>query len=683
MARRFSIQTGVNVGMVKPFRLHRVWMFVVAVMCLAVPLPLRSQPNPSIGSVLDSLFSVQNFEEVSISPDGSRVAWVEELRGRNGSETADSAIYVASLNSPSKPLRITAGDGVTPHAEHDLAWSPDSTHLTFLSDRAMDGQLQLYVVPAGGGAAKPLTQLKGLLAEPRWAPDGKSIAFLFTENLPRSAGPLEPKAPVSGVVESHIFEQRLAVVDVATAQVRQVSPAHLYIYEYDWSPDGKDFVVSAAHGDGDNNWWIAEIFSVSVADGRTRSIVNPSTQIAVPRWSPDGKTIAFIGGLMSDQGVTGGDIYTVPAGGGEPVDITPGMKASASWIHWLSSSREILFEENIDGNTGIARVDTASHQMASMWEGAESISAAGWSVNLSLANDGKTSAFIRSSLSRPPEVWAGPIGAWKQMTHANDAQRPAWGEGKNLHWTNGGMTVQGWLIYPRHFDPQKKYPLLVSVHGGPASMKHLSWPGTFFDLTVLSAEGYFVLAPNPRGSYGQGEAYTRANVKDFGYGDLQDILAGVDEAVKSVPIDPQRVGIGGWSYGGFMTMWAVTETQRFKAAIAGAGIMNWQSYYGENGIDQWMIPFFGASVYDDPAVYAKSSPITFIKHAKTPTLVLVGDSDVECPTPQSFEFWHALKALGVKTELVIYQDEGHFIARPVHQRDIMKRTVEWLNQYLK
>ena len=162
----------------------------------------------------------------------------------------------------------------------------------------------------------------------------------------------------------------------------------------------------------------------------------------------------------------------------------------------------------------------------------------------------------------------------------------------------------------------------------------------------LSSSGYFVLFPNPRGSYGKGEEFTRANVKDFGYGDFQDIMGGVDAALQSAPIDPNRLGITGWSYGGFMTMWAVTQTNRFRAAVAGAGLANWQSYYGENNIDKWMIPYFGASVYDDPAVYAKSSPITFIKNVKTPTLIVVGDSDGECPPPQSYEFWHALKTSG-------------------------------------
>jgi dipeptidyl aminopeptidase/acylaminoacyl peptidase len=191
------------------------------------------------------------------------------------------------------------------------------------------------------------------------------------------------------------------------------------------------------------------------------------------------------------------------------------------------------------------------------------------------------------------------------------------------------------------------------------------------------------LQPNPRGSFGQGEAFTRANIKDFGYGDFKDIMAAVDAAIDVAPIDPHRLGICGWSYGGYMTMWAVTQTNRFKAAVAGAGLSNWQSYYGENLIDQWMIPFFGKSVYDDPDVYAKSSPINFIKKVKTPTLILVGDSDGEVPAPQSYEFWHALKTLGVETQFVVYEHEGHMFSSPKHRRDVVERTLAWFEAHLK
>jgi dipeptidyl aminopeptidase/acylaminoacyl peptidase len=199
---------------------------------------------------------------------------------------------------------------------------------------------------------------------------------------------------------------------------------------------------------------------------------------------------------------------------------------------------------------------------------------------------------------------------------------------------------------------------------------------------VLSNLGYFVFMPNPRGSFGMGEAFVEANRKDFGYGDLQDILAGMDAVAERYPVDPGRVGLYGWSYGGFMSMFAVTQTGRFRAAVAGAGIANWQSYYGENSIGEWMIPYFGASVYSDPAVYAKSSAINYIQQAKTPTLVVVGDRDGECPAPQSFEFWHALKAQGVETQLVVFPNEGHGFRSPKNRRELTGRMVEWFERHL-
>jgi dipeptidyl aminopeptidase/acylaminoacyl peptidase len=631
--------------------------------------------KPHLDQVIRTLFALKPFKQVTISPDGKLVAWVEESGGA-------SSIMVSAITGGT-PHRITASASHTLHSEDSIAWSPDSKQVAFLSDAAGNDQAQLYVAPAGGGAARKLTAVKGYLASPGWSPDGKTLAFLFTENAPRAAGPLVAEAARTGVIKEDTFEQRLALVNLASGKLTQISPADMYVYEYDWSPDGKQFVTTAAPGNGDNNWYIAEIYLLDAHGGPMKSIHKPALQVANPAWSPDGKFIAFISGLMSDEPAVGGDIFVMPSTGGEARNVTPGMKASANWLQWTPSDGKIIFGEDIDGDTGIATVEPATGKIDTLWRGPEQLEANGWGTMVSLAGDGKTSAVIRHSFSHPPEVWAGAIGQWKQITSRNAGLRPAWGEARTIHWTNEGFNLQGWLIQPRNFDPAKKYPMVVSVHGGPSAMVRSGWPGSGSFALALSAADYFVFLPNPRGSYGQGEDFTRANVKDFGYGDLRDILAGVDAVLKQAPVDERRLGITGWSYGGYMTMFAVTQTNRFAAAVAGAGISNYQSYYGENQIDQWMIPFFGASVYDDPAVYAKSSPITFIKRAKTPTLVLVGDSDGECPTPQSFEFWHALKTLGVKTELVVYEHEGHAFASPEHQRDRIERVAAWFDEHLK
>ncbi|HKF39811.1 MAG TPA: S9 family peptidase, partial [Candidatus Acidoferrum sp.] len=314
----------------------------------------------------------------------------------------------------------------------------------------------------------------------------------------------------------------------------------------------------------------------------------------------------------------------------------------------------------------------------------EMLSSGFWSTSLSLTPSGLVSAAVRSSFATPPEVWAGTIGEWKQVTRHNGDLKPAWGEAKSIRWRNDGLDVQGWLVYPCNFDASKKYPMVVSVHGGPGFAIQSSWPSVPFDnVMALPAKGYFLFRPNPRGSFGRGEEFTQANIRDFGYGDWRDVMSGVDAVLAKAPIDSKRLGLTGWSYGGYMTMWGVTQTDRFRAAVAGAGIADWASYYGENQIDQWMIPFFGKSVYDDPEVYARSAPLTFIRNVKTPTLVLVGDSDGECPTPQSYEFWHALKTLGVETELVVYEREGHMFVKPAHVRDVIERMSGWFNTHLQ
>jgi dipeptidyl aminopeptidase/acylaminoacyl peptidase len=548
------------------------------------------------------------------------------------------------------------------------------------------GQDQVFVWSKKTGESKKLTQLAGGIDSLAWSPDGKTIGFLFVENATRSAGALAAMRPWAGVIgEDGVEIQRVGVVDVASGSFSQVTPPTLHAYEFGWSPDSKRLVFVAANPPGENNWWVAQLYTENIAGGQPKSILDTTKvsgslhglQIAVPRWSPDGSQIAFIGGLMSDQGSTGGDVYLIPSTGGEPKDVTPGRAASVAFIGWVSP-KVIGIAEHVGGSSHITALDLSTGKDLPQVNATfpETVGAGELSMSVSLSHE-HALTLIRSSFERAPEVWAGPLDAMKQITHLNDGMEPAWGKTENIEWTNDGFKVQGWLLYPANYDRAKKYPLLVSVHGGPSSAVTPRWPGMGYGGVPFSALGYFVFMPNPRGSYGQGEKFTQANIKDFGYGDLRDILAGMDVLEKRFPIDKDREGLTGWSYGGFMTMFGVTRTTRFKAAVAGAGISDWKSYYGENSIDQWMVPFFGKTVYDDAAVYAKSSAIEYIKNVKTPTLVVVGDRDGECPAPQSFEFWHALRAEGVKTQLVIYPNEGHAFRAPEHRRDVLERALNW------
>lgn len=625
--------------------------------------------------------SPRHFGEVAVSPDGNSVAWVELLHDPNGLESRHTTVRCAALNGQHiAPQEVAARPG-TPAAASGLAWAPDSKRLAFLSDADEPGQVQLYTTDCLGASPQKRTMLPGLLADPRWSPDGKMIAFLFTENAPRAAGPLEAEVPRTGEVEEHFFEQRLATVDLSSSAVHVASPADMYIYEYDWAPDSSRFVATAAHGSGDNNWWLAQLYVVTAGSGKMKSIYQPKLQIAVPRWSPDGKNIAFIRGLMSDEVSTGGDIYVISPSGELLRNLTPEIHGSPSWLAWTAAG-DLLFVQ-ISGDRNVATSLSLDGTRHDLWSSEDFVTASMWIGSLAASRDGKTTAAVRSSFSEAPELWAGPTGSWQQLTHVNDGVEASWGKFTSVQWKSDNFSVQGWLVFPQNYDATRKYPMVVAVHGGPASAMTAAWPKHFFNPLLLSGQGYFVFFPNARGSYGQGESFTAANVKDFGYGDLQDIIRGVQYVTEKFSVDSNRLGITGWSYGGFMAMWAVTHTNIFKAAVAGAGLSNWQSYYGENEIDQWMVPYFGASVYDDPAAYARSSPINFVKNVKTPTLILVGELDGEVPSPQSFEFWHALKSLGVDTKLIIYPGEGHQFRGVEHRRDANLRTAEWFNKYLK
>jgi len=658
-----------------------------------------------IDEVLKGLNRGHSFGQVAVSPDGKRLAWIEG--GREG-----GGIHVAPLDDLSKSEHVTAAAKADQHCrEGELAWSPDARSLAFFSDCADPGkQTDLYLSRLDGSAPRRLTELKGLVNAPAFSPDGSKIAFLYVEGATRPAGALAAMKPPSGVIgEDGVEIQRVGVAQVdapAPAAPALATPANLHVYEFDWSPDSKSLAYVAANPPGENNWWVAKLYTQAAnGSGAPAVVLAPAEvngplhglQIAVPRWSPDGKAIAFIGGLMSDQGSTGGDVWIVPAIGGQPRDLTAQRPTSPAWIEW-DGNEHLYVSELAGGNCQLIRlrVDESSG------DGGASFGAPVYSIpggvgdgrmELSVSSTADHSLFVfhASTFDKPTEIYEAKPGTTMtsglegviQLTHLNDGVEPAWGKSVSLDWKSDQFRVQGWLMLPKDYDPKKKYPLIVEVHGGPASAVVGHWGGGGgLSGTAFSALGYFVLQPNPRGSYGQGEAFTQANRKDFGYGDLRDILAGVDAAQAKYSIDDSRVGLTGWSYGGFMSMFAVTQTQRFKAAVSGAGLSDWLSYYGENSIDQWMIPYFGASVYDDPAVYARSSAINFIKQAHTPTLVVVGDRDGECPAPQSYEFWHALRDQHVPTQLVVYPNEGHGFVDPAHRRDVMDRAVEWFEKYM-
>jgi dipeptidyl aminopeptidase/acylaminoacyl peptidase len=645
---------------------------------LAAVVSLLSSP----GGQAQAPRPVHNYLQVSLSPDGRYVASIEGSNAPHGGDPVVRELVIrpadgqgsVSVKLPCGPFR-----GCWPSFP---TWTPDSRRLTFALRDPQTHARSLFQVNPDGSELTRLLAFNGTIQGLRYSSDGQ-LAMLAVENARKELGAVEAGAAELGDLDAAPPEQRIAVLE--QNQLHWISPANLFVYEYDWTPDGRGFVATAAPGDGDRNWWVARLYAFARNEATTRVLfapLNAQQQLAVPRVSRDGQRVAFIVGLMSDFGSTGGDIYSVSLSDGTVTAVTPQLNASVTSVRWNcrghieAATQAGGLSQLVDFGGGIA-----ASPGTVLWQGQEVIGASpNYADGASpAACPSGQMALIHQSFNDAPEIELGAMGKWRDLTRLNAGLQTHFPV-HSVTWRSEQFSVQGWLALPE--SGPARPPLITIVHGGPAAASRPRFIDASSAATLIR-HGYGLFMPNPRGSFGAGEAFVTGNVRDFGHGDLRDILAGLDAVATLKLTDPDRLGITGGSYGGFMTMWAVTQTDRFKVAVAGAGISNWQSYYGENGIDEWMIPFFGASVYDDPAIYAASSAINFIRQVHTPTFSFVGGSDIECPPAQTLEFGHALKVLGRASMTVIYPDEGHHIHDPEHLADLDARTLAWFDRYLK
>jgi dipeptidyl aminopeptidase/acylaminoacyl peptidase len=630
-------------------------------MRLVLALALLGAASPALGQPL------HQYADVALSPDGTRIAAIESEAEANAPTTPHGHVVVRAAATGAV---LASFDPCARCIYSGPSFAGDG-RLVFVAREGATSRLML-----AGKAPSVLATIDGLAEDPRFSPDGAHIALLVTVGARKERGATQAGVRQVGEIGAENDEQRIAVLAAGGGEVIPVSPPDRYVYEYDWAPDGRGFVATSALGNGDNNWWVAELDAIDAGTGAVRRIAAPPMQMNFPRVSPDGRTVAFIGGLMSDFGSVGGDVYVVPVAGGSPRDLTPEYRGSFTSLLWGPAG--LAGSALIGDRVAIVPLDPARGPGTPLWSAPAAIAAA--DAKFARSENGATVAMTLQDHEHPPAVYAGPVARPRQVTHDNDG----WASlvsARSINWRSGPYTVQGWLLAPRGASAGAKAPMVTVVHGGPASatLPGFVWEGSSADLIRA---GYYLFYPNPRGSYGQGEAFTRANMRDFGGGDLKDILAGIDAAERAAPIDDARLGLMGGSYGGFMAMWANTRTDRFKAIVAGAGISDWISYYGTNGIDQWMIPFLGKSVYEDPAPYWQMSAVRTIAQAKTPTFIYVGERDIEVPPTQSVEYWHALRAMDVPASLVIYPGEGHRLRAPENMIDVRRRTVAWFDRWL-
>jgi len=655
---------------------------IFLLICLAAAGTVPNAQTPATqkaAPTVDQVLSLEQAGSPEISPDGRWVAYT--IRETNWEDNAyETEIWLADVRSGSI-RQLTNGK----KSSHSPAWSPDGTKLAFISDRT-DKQ-QIYVINPQGGEADALTSLEDGVTRFAWSPDGKSIAYSATDPKSQAVKDREKKYGEFQIVEQDHRMTRLFVVDLATRASRPLTTGAFTVGSFAWSPDAKSIafdhrVDATPAGSGS-----ADISIVSVADAAVRKLVAQDGPDSNPTWSPDGSQIAFTTSMANpDFFYSNSVIAAVPASGGTPVVLSASLDENPSIVAWKPNG--LFFTASERTWAYLYRLDPAARTITRLAPAGPIVMS-----SASMSKDGSMVAFIGADAKTVPEVHVADVGASLQhvrkLTDMN-AQTAGWTVSglEVVSWkSTDGTTVEGVLHKPLDFDASRKYPLLVVIHGGPTGVSRaVPFTSTIYPIDVWVPRGVLVLEPNYRGSAGYGEKFRSLNVRNLGVGDAWDVLSGIDALVARGFVDPQRVGAMGWSQGGYISAFLAThDASRFKAISVGAGISDWMTYYVNTDIHPFTRQYLKATPWDDPEIYARTSPITYIKQAKTPTLIQHGAADQRVPLPNAFELYQGLQDQHVPAKLIVYQGFGgigHGPTKPKSHRATMDHNLEWFDQYL-
>ena len=646
-----------------------------------MPIEVSSKPPASRRWTADDVLAVKLPSDAQISPDGTSVAYVVQDRSRKGTKNLKSQIWMVDTRS-GDASQFTFG----PRADLQPRWAPDSRSLVFRSDRDEDGRFGIYHLKHDGGEARRVAEIPGSAGDVAWSSDGTRLAFLMEE--PETEELKQRKEEGGEILE---FERnprytRIWVVNLDGSDLHPITTDAQQIWEFAWLPEDQGFAVIYSDHPYEWSWYEAAVGVVPTTGGEARTVHRSAKQVAGLAPSPDGQTIACISATWSDRNVVGGDVWLMPVAGGDARCLTEGYPGSFGTVHWRDE-RTLIAVGYQEGDAAVILLgpdDPPRH----MWSAPAALSSRAWARASFTANSAQM-AVIREAPTAPPNVWTthlphshGDI-LWTPRTAMNrQLEELIQPEVETLRWTSpDGTPIQGLLLKPHGYQEARRYPLVTVVHGGPTSLYHHSYPSLSW-FPILVSCGMAVLLPNPRGSTGWGTAFAEANLGDMGGADLHDILAGVDHLVERGIADPERLGIAGWSYGGFMSAWAITQTDRFKAAMMGAGIANWRSFHGVSNLSTWDRRYLEADPYELGGPFDHFSPVMHIRNVRTPTLILHGEQDAYVPVGQAYEFFRALREHDVETELVVYPREGHGILETPHARDMLSRTVDWFERHL-
>jgi len=663
--------------------------------------PVRRTEQPLRGLEPTDLYELRWAGDAQLAPDGTELVYV--VTAVNAARDGYTAhLWVAPVDG-GEPRQFTFG------ACEDRVprWSPDGSRLLFISNRS--GKKQLYVIERRGGEARQLTTVDGGVSQPVWSPDGRHIAFVTRRAEAETAQQGEEKSDVR-VIERLRYKldgqgwwdgkwSQVFVVEVETGRVRQITSGPYDHTAPAWSPDGKYLVVVADRSPDADYVNRADLWLYAL-EGRGEPVKLTASQgpVAAPAWSPDGRYIAYVGHDNTYGGATLQRVYLVAAGDpGSTRCVTTDFDRSVLssvisdmaafspglGLQWSPDGSRIYFTAADGGAVHLFSVEVAAGEVQRELDGERQL------LSVHLGRDGRSYAAVVSAPEIPADVFVGRLGASeRRVTALNQellAQRTLSRPKRITFQGAQGREIEGWLLYPVGYDPASgaKVPLILEIHGGP----HAAYGWSFFhEFQVLAARGYAVLFTNPHGSQGYGQDFVAATHHDWGGKDYEDVMKAVDHVLATEPIDAQRLGVTGGSYGGYLTNWIIGHTDRFRAAVTQRSTCNRYSQWGTSDVGYFHGRFeFDGNPWDNPEHYLERSPISYVKNIRTPLLIIHSENDLRCPLEQAEQFYTALKWLKKEVQMVIFPNESHGLSRsgqPRHRVERLRRIVDWFDRYL-